>query len=380
MPRPQPESPGAAAANWIVVATLVLVGLGMVMAVSASGVGWTRVEGQWLAAGPGEIVRSHGSKLLFALVAFWVGCRLPLRWLQRAAPMLFAAALILTLSTLVIGRRVNGASRWISVFGQSLQPVELLKLALVILLARLAVDRRVVINRFWGGFAVLMTPVVASMAVTMLQPDLGSGLFLLAVGAFVVALVGGRTSHLLAAAAPVLVGGGLYAVTHLDYLQIRWQSFVRPASGDQISQSLLAISAGGFKGAGLGEGWMKMFVPEARNDFIFAVVGEELGFVGCAAVVLLFSAFAYAGFRIAAAANDLFTAVVAFGLTWSITLQAWANMAVATKLVPTKGIDLPFLSAGGTNLICAMAAAGLLVQAGRAAPRARFPHTPGIQP
>jgi cell division protein FtsW len=358
-------APGAHAANWIVVTTLILVGLGMVMAVSASGVGWTRVDGDWFAAGPTEVVRSHGLKLLLAVAAFAICCRLPLRWLERGAPLLFAGALVLTLATLVIGRRVNGASRWLPLFGQSLQPVELLKICLVLLLARLAVDRRAVIDRFWSGFMVLMIPVTACLAVTILQPDLGSGLFLMVVGVFIVALVGGKPLHLLGAGAPVLLGGALYAVTHLDYLQIRWASFVHPAPGDQISQSLLAFSAGGIQGAGLGEGWMKMFVPEARNDFIFAVVGEELGFVGCAVVVLLFTAFTWAGFRIAAAATDLFTAVVAFGLTWSIALQAWSNMAVATKLIPTKGIDLPFLSAGGTNLICATAAAGLLVQAGR---------------
>jgi cell division protein FtsW len=352
---------GSRAADRLVVAVLALAALGQVMAVSVRGPGFAGAT----ADGPVPALLSHGIKLTLGLLALLAASRVPLRHIRSAALPLFLAALLLCLFAVLFGPVRNGARRWLVVAGQSFQPVEALKVAIVLLVAVLCADRAARMDRFRDSLVVVW-PIAASLCVLLLQPDLGSGVLVAAVGISMVLVAGGRPAHFLAIGAPFIVLAVWYAAHRLLYPSERWHSFLNPQPGDQVSQSLVALGAGGMSGLGLGEGWMKLgFVPEARNDFVFSIIGEELGLAGTVGVLGLYALFGLSGLQIALARRDRFGAALAFGLTLGIVLQAVINMAVVTGSAPAKGIDLPFVSSGGTNLVLALAAAGVIVNVGR---------------
>ena len=360
------------AGNIATLCVLTLASLGMVMAVSVSGAGVTLKNGQEVIAGPFPVIIAQGIKLLAGVAAFAIAASVPLHRMRRHALQVFGVGLALCLLAAFAGPSINNARRWLVLAGQSFQPVEILKLGLVLALARLIVDRPARLTEFRRGFLLLLLPVVLALGVVLIQPDVGSAILLVVAGLVVLRVAGVRRGYFLWGVPPVVLAAAWYGLTRLNHLRVRWHGFINPAPTDQLSQGLVALSSGGFLGKGLGQGFMKYgFVPEARNDFLFAIIGEELGFLGCFAVLLLFCLFGYAGLKAALNARDRFAGLVACGLTAVIVLQAFFNMAVVTGCIPTKGIDLPFLSSGGTNLLGAMAAAGLVVRVGRALGRAR---------
>jgi cell division protein FtsW len=263
--------------------------------------------------------------------------------------------------------KINGAHRWIKFKGYfSLQPSEISKLALAIFLAYFLEKRAGEEGDFWRTFLPcgLVTGWLAALIV--IEPDFGTALMLTFIFVVVIYTAGARLIHLGMAVAPaLLIAMGLLVL--VPWRMKRLITFLDPwadqqGSGFQVVQSLIAIGSGGPNGLGFAQGKQKMlFLPFAHSDFIFAVIGEELGLVGALAVVAIFALFLWRGVRTALLAPDRFGMLLSLGIVTSIVAQALFNISVVLSLVPTKGIPLPFISYGGSSLVPTLAAVGVLL-------------------
>ncbi|HEY3582674.1 MAG TPA: putative lipid II flippase FtsW [Pyrinomonadaceae bacterium] len=260
----------------------------------------------------------------------------------------------------------NGAHRWIKLPGVSLQPSEVSKLALTIFLAYFLEKRAGEEGDFWRTFVPsgAITAMLAGLVV--IEPDLGTAMMLVLIFVVMIYTAGARLKHLALAAAPALiVVSGL--LIFVPWRLKRMITFLDPwadpqGSGFQVVQSLIAVGSGGPNGLGFAQGKQKMFfLPFAHSDFIFAVIGEELGLVGALAVVAVFALFLWRGIRTALLAPDRFGMLLSLGIVTSIVAQALFNISVVLSLVPTKGIPLPFISYGGSSLVPTLAAVGILL-------------------
>jgi cell division protein FtsW len=291
---------------------------------------------------------------------------------QRVVLALAAVSFVLLTATLVpgVGRMINGSRRWLRLGMLSFQPAELAKFAVVIYMSYYIAKKGQRIRDFMNGMVPAYVVTAVFLAVAVLQPDFGSAMTLAGVTGIMLFAGGANVLHIggtLLAALP-FIG---FAVAHKAYRWRRIVAFLDPWSdpqgaGHQIIQSFLAFGSGGILGRGLGEGRQKLlFLPERHSDFIYAVIGEELGLVGALAVLVLFLFILARGVRIAYRAGDPFTRLLALGLTLLVCLQAMINMAVVTGLLPTKGIALPLVSYGGSSLVITMAALGVLLSISR---------------
>jgi cell division protein FtsW len=340
--------------------TVALLGLGLVMVWSASSALAQERHGS-----PYHFVVKQAAWSVLGLAGMVAALRIDYRVLRRPGVVY---ALLLASTLLLIGvlflEPVNDTHRWIRMGALSFQPAELAKLSMVVFLAY-HVERRAerVNDRVtlfpallllgWFGFLVLI------------QPDLGTAFCLVLTGAVVLYAAGVRFRYFAALAVPALVV--LYAaVMTVPWRRVRVTSFLDPwsdplGSGYQVIQSLIAVGTGGLTGVGLMEGRQKLFyLPYPYSDFIFAVIGEELGMLGSLAVVLGFVVLLWRGLRAAWGAPDDFGRFLAAGLTLSIVLQGLVNVSVVLGLLPTKGIPLPFISAGGSSLVFALFGVGLV--------------------
>jgi cell division protein FtsW len=307
----------------------------------------------------------------------WVGLGLAAMWLARSIHyqrlrrltiplLLVAGALMILVLVPGIGRVAGGARRWIAVGPASFQPVEIAKLALVLYLAHFATRRSLGVRDLRRGVLPPLAIAASLGTLALLQPDMGSALVLggIAIGALF--LGGARLTHL-AAAAALALPFVTAAVLAAPYRLQRVTAFLDPwrdprGSGFHIIQSLLAFGSGGILGVGLGASRQKFFyLPESHTDFIYAILGEELGLLGTLSLLVLFGLVAYRGLRIARAAPDRYGALLAAGITASITGQALLNMGVATGVLPVAGVPLPFVSSGGSSLAVTMVQVGVLL-------------------
>lgn len=282
-------------------------------------------------------------------------------------PVLIASGVLLVLVLVPpLAQPINGTRRWLRLGPASFQPAELAKLALVVFLAAWLTRHRDRLDDFRRA---VLPPLAAAGTLALLvlaQPDLGNCLTLIAVTFALLYLAGCPGRYLAAVAAAGLPLVAL-ATWLAPYRLRRITTFLDPwsdprGSGFQIIQSWLALGSGGLTGRGVGESRQKLFyLPEAHTDFIFAVLGEELGFVGAAALVGLFAVLVWRGLRVGLRAPDAFGAYLALGLTVLIATQTLVNLGVVTGLLPTKGLPLPFISFGGSALLTTMLAAGVLL-------------------
>lgn len=260
----------------------------------------------------------------------------------------------------------NGAHRWLKLKAFSVQPSELSKLALAIFLAYFLEKRAGEEGDFWRTFLPcgLVTGWLAVLVVV--EPDFGTALMLALIFAVVVYTAGARLVHLAMVAAPALVAAAGLLI-FVPWRMRRLITFMDPwadqqGAGFQVVQSLIAIGSGGPNGLGFAQGKQKMlFLPFAHSDFIFAVIGEELGLVGALTVVAVFALFLWRGVRAALLAPDRFGMLLSLGIVTSIVAQALFNISVVLSLVPTKGIPLPFISYGGSSLVPTLASVGILL-------------------
>lgn len=269
-----------------------------------------------------------------------------------------------------IGKTVNGAQRWINLGAFAFQPSEIIKLSLVIFVAHLAAYQGYEIRKFVQGLGPHLVVLALACGLILMQPDLGTAVA--AAGTVFVMLfsAGARAKHLVSLGAAGLTAV-VIAILLEPYRMKRIFAFMDPyadplGAGYHIIQSLYALGSGGFFGLGLGESLQKhMYLPEQHTDFIFAVIGEELGFMGAGLVLLLFIMLVWRGLKVAIMAPDTFSSLLAVGLTTMVVLQALVNIGVVTGSLPVTGITLPFISFGGTSLVFALAGIGILLNISR---------------
>ncbi len=287
-----------------------------------------------------------------------------LAWPLLGLTVLLLIPLLLP-GTEAIAPRINGARRWLDI-GVTVQPSELAKISVVLWTAAVAVKKQDRLQSFRYGLLPFLLVVGLVCLLVLLEPHFSAAVMIAAVAATVLFTAGARIGHfamLGAAALPVL----WVQVMGSGYRMARVTAFMNPdstaaAGGYQLKQSLMAVGSGGLFGVGFGRSSLKMsYLPEPQNDFIFSIIAEEWGFVGAAAVILLFLAWALLGLRIARAAPDLYGRLVAVGITALVAFAAFGHIGVALGLLPTTGINLPFISAGGTNLILMLGMTGILL-------------------
>ena len=315
------------------------------------------------------------------LVLLAVCARIPYKWWEWAAwPLVvvtFTLLLLLVLPwTRGLAPEIKGARRWLQL-GISIQPSEIAKVAVVVWTAMLAVKKREHFRSLTRGLLPFLVVWGALVGVIAIEPDLSTACLIVLIGGLVVFTAGGRISHFVFLG--VLASPLLILQMQVGFRAQRMLAFLDPAAdpggaGFQVRQSLIAIGSGGMTGLGFGEGQQKFgFLPEAHNDFIFAMVGEEWGLLGVVFLVSLYLGVVLVGFRIARKAPDLFGQLLAVGVTNLIALQAMLHMAVGLGLVPPTGLALPLVSYGRSNLLMTLVAMGILMAVGREADSAWRP-------
>jgi cell division protein FtsW len=344
----RPRDPHADAMG-VFVPALVLTGLGLVCVYSFAG----------------EMVWRQAAWAVIAIGAALAVSRVPMESLRRAAVPTLGATILLLAAALVFAPLHAGTKRWLVVPSVgSFQPSELAKIAVLLYLAHRLTRRR---TKERDGSLSLGWPVLVTCALVLFAPDLGTAVFIAAVATAMLLIDGVKTGRILAigtAAVPLL----LLVASQYPYMQRRLDFFTGKVNYQQ-DQALVALGSGGLLGHGLGAGRQKMdYLPEGHSDFVFPNVGEELGFLGVAFIGVLFALILVNGLRVALAAaqkEDRFAFHLACGATFVVVFQAVVNIAVSTAAAPTKGISLPFLSHGGSNLLISLVAIGLVVNVGR---------------
>lgn len=348
-----------------------LLALGLVMLYSASMVMVDRHTHSEIGA---HMLQMQMVWCALGFVASVMMAALDYHWLKRYAVVIFAAAI--GLAGLVFaphfGMQFNGAHRWIRLPGATFQPSEIVKLALIILLAWYADLSQRKMHTFLRGLVIPGILLAAALAPIFVEPDRGTTILLAMVGVTMLVLAGVRWLHLVPAV--LLAGAGLaYSLKHDSMRSGRIAAWLHPeahASGAalQAEQAKIAMGSGGLTGLGLGDGRQKLgFLPEIHSDFIFANIGEELGLVATLLVVLAFLLIAVCGLYIAFRARDQFGCLVVLGVTTLISYQAIFNLCVVTSLLPNKGLALPFISAGGSSLLAMLLGVGMVLSVARQA-------------
>ena len=344
-----------------------LVGIGLIMIYSASTHKTYIIMGD-----PYYYLKRQALWAAIGLVGMFAAANFDYWRLRPMAKFILGVSIVMLLLVLIpgVGHGPAGTRRWISLGFASIQPSELQKLALVIFLAYF-LSRAGRAASFRHGILPVVLLAGAVFGLILLQPDLGTAVACALTIAAVLFVAGARLGHLAGlavAAVPVLY----LAIFSADYRRQRFLAFLDPwadplDTGFHIIQSLYALGSGGLFGAGLGNGRHSKFfyLPEQHTDFIFAALGEELGFIGTVAVVVLFALLAWRGYRIAVRAPDGFACLLAAGITSMIVLQAAVNIGVVTASIPITGIPLPFVSFGGSSLVFSMAGVGILLNISR---------------
>ncbi|MDP3936600.1 MAG: putative lipid II flippase FtsW [Deltaproteobacteria bacterium] len=357
----------------LLVATLCLLFVGVVMVYSSSSfMAEQRFDSQYY------FLKRQFVAILAGLALMWGVSRIDYRRLDKLAVPLLVVSFLLLLAVLTpgIGVKVGGAKRWLHAPGFNFQPAEVAKIAIILYGASLLARRGDRVRESITGFlpVVLVGGMIALLLLS--QPDFGGAAMVAALVLILLFVAGTKITYLaygLLAAVPVLVA----LVASSSYRRTRILSFIDPwasrsDAGYQIVQSFLAFGAGGWHGVGLGDGRQKLlYLPEAHTDFIFSVVGEELGLIGVLVIIGLYGTILWGGIRIAMRAPDPFGAYLAVGLTSLLGLQAIMNMGVVMGLLPTKGLTLPLVSYGGSSMLMSLAAVGMLLAIGMRSPAER---------
>ena len=351
-------------ARILFIAVYALVSVGIVMTYSASA-----IYANEMFKSPTYFFKRH---ILYAAVGtfllFFVAGLNHYLWREHARELVFFSLILLVLVLLpFLGHQAGGARRWIRLGPINFQPAEISKVAICLYLTDYLSRRIKGIQR--GELMVLFPPLLIlglTCGLILLEPDLGSSVFIFLVAAILFFLAGIRLRYVLIAGLS-FVPAVYFLVVKAPYRLSRVTAYLNPwsdpqGSGFQIIQSLLAFGMGGVRGVGLGESTQKLFyLPQSYNDFIFSIIGEELGLVGTFFVILLYGVILWTGLRIASQARGSYEKLFVISMILLIVLQAAINMLVATGLIPTKGLPLPFVSYGGSSLVFNLVAVGLLL-------------------
>ncbi len=348
--------------HYIFLVSMGLTLLGVIMVFSTTGVyADTQFKNSFFFLGKELVWLSIGMTLLM------FGYKINIKFLQNNAVWLYVITLLLVLLTYTpLGVKIGGAQRWIRMGFFNFQPSEFLKFGVACLLSAYLYANPQVIKEFWRGFAFCLFIIFISFASVIGQPDFGTSMMIAVVGVMIMFVAGANLKYLFMlfiSSIPLLI----YCVVCFPYRMRRVVAFINPwedplGKGFQIVQSFLAIGRGHLTGVGLGESTQKLFyLPAAHTDFIFSILAEELGFIGCVAVIVAFLLITILSIVIAYKAGDIFDSLMALSLGSYISMQALFNIAVVTGSVPTKGIPLPFISFGGSSLALNLLAIGLIM-------------------
>ncbi len=358
---------GGAQSNYLSVIlislTAALTGIGLLMIYSSSTVYSLDLHGDRY-----FIIRRQLFWLGLGLLIFFAAARIDYHRLQGKSRFLLLLGVLLLAAVFIpgLGRSGGGARRWLRAGAVSFQPAEVVKYLAIIYLADLLARRQEVIGFFRSGFLPPLAVIGLLSILVVIQPDLGTAISIALIGLMMIYLGGGRLIHLgllCLGSLPVLT----IMVVRVGYRMRRILAFIDPwadprGTGFQIIQSLIALGSGGPTGLGLGESRQKLFyLPASTTDFIFSILGEELGFIGTGVTVALVVGLLIVGFAIASRTEDLFGRLLAQGVTAMLVLQAMINMGVSCGMLPTKGLPFPFISYGGSNLLGSFLAVGILI-------------------
>jgi len=352
----------------LMIAVILLVFIGIIMVFSSSwpdalykmNDGYYFLKKQLISSGLGLI-----AMLFFMNFSYWR--------LERLSKLIFIASIILGLLIFTpLGMEANGARRWINLGFTTFMPSDAIKLGSIIYFSSFLAKRKEDVRKITKGFIPSMLIIGVSCGLIIMQKDLSTSATL-GMALIILLFVSGANIIHLSILGTLGLAGGILAIVGEEFRKKRVLAFLNPFApevrdnfGWQAIQSLYALGSGGLFGLGLGKSRQKFFyIPEPYNDFIFAIIGEELGFLGCVTVMLLLLLIIWRGLRIALGAKDLFGCYLATGIVALITVQSLIHIAVVTSSMPTTGITLPFVSFGGTSLMMFMAAAGILLNISR---------------
>jgi cell division protein FtsW len=350
---------------WIATSFVLLLGIGVVLVYSASAV---RAYSEGGGDGTAYLTRHLGS-IAIGLVLFVVVLRIPVEWWSKAAyPLLIFGVLFLAMLHFPgLGHRVNGSLRSLRLGPVSFQPAELAKLAVIVYLAHSLAKKREKVSSFSIGFVPHVLVTSAIVALIIVQPDLGTSAVIYATLGVMMFVAGTRIGYLVLAVVFAVPVAYHYIATR-PHAWARMLVFLNPEAykqdiGYQVWESIVSLGSGGAFGLGLGAGQQKLhFLPEAHTDFIFSVIGQELGLVGVLSVVVLFAVLVGRGLWIASKMPCRFPMFLAFGIASWIGIQALTNMAVAVALIPTKGLTLPLISYGRSSILVSIVAIAILLR------------------
>ncbi len=330
----------------LLITVLLLLSLGLVMVLSASSPS--------ALAESGNSYAFFSKQLIFAIlgiVAMLFISKIDYRFYQKFYKHTWILSLILLALVLIAGKTINGAKRWIYVTETlSFQPSELVKFLMIIFYAGILVKNRDELGKYGKGFIKHICCLAPIIGLLLLQPHFSSSVVIIGICSVMMIVAGCKFWHFIATGSTLGVPAIILLIIKSPYRLQRVVTFLDPwkdasDTGWQVIQSLYAIGSGGLFGAGLGESKQKfLYIPEPHNDFIFSILGEELGFIGCAAVLILFAIFIWRGILIAMKAPDMFGSLVAVGITALVAIQVIINVAVVTSSMPATGMPLPFFS------------------------------------
>lgn len=353
--------------RWSLGAVALIIALGVVLTMAASPAVAERIGREAF-----YFAHRQMAYVPLAVAIMLIASLLSPKGVRRAGILVFVVSLALTVATLFVGTEIKGATRWLSIGGTSLQPSEFLKPAFAVVSAWLISASR--LDRRFPGYLASTAVMATAAAVLLLQPDVGMTLmvagcwgvqlFLIGLPLFVVGTIG-----------VLFLGGGVAAYFVFDHVRARVDNFLDPAVGDgyQVQRAIEAFRNGGWFGLGPGEGHVKEVLPDAHSDFILAVAGEEFGLILCLFLVGLFAFVVLRGFARALKDDDLFVMLAGAGLLAQFGMQALVNMASTLRLIPPKGITLPFISYGGSATLALAWAIGMALALTRERPAGGCP-------
>ena len=351
----------------LLITIILLLGIGLVMLLSASSPS--------ALADTGDSYYYFKRQLIFAIlgvVAMFAISKIDYRFYQKFYIHSYVISIILLVAVLLVGREIKGAQRWIYLTETfSFQPSEMVKFLIIVFYAGILVKNRDDLPKFKNGFLKHFFWVLPIIGLLLLQPHFSASVVILGIVVVMMLVAGCKFRHFLTAGS-ILIPIVIVLVVLEPYRLQRVLTFLDPwqdATGDgwQVIQSLYAIGSGGLFGVGLGDSTQKyLYIPEPHNDFIFSIIGEELGFLGCVLIILLFAVFIWRGILIAMKSPDMFGSLMAIGITALIAIQVIINIAVVTSSMPATGMPLPFFSYGGTALFIILCEMGVLLNISRA--------------
>lgn len=312
------------------------------------------------------LFNQHLIRVIIAVVMLIVFSIIPYEIYKSVSKpmMLFSVALLIF--TLMVAPEIKGAGRWISVAGITFQPADVAKLVLIIHLAAMMERKSDYLYDFHNAFLPMFIWVMITAGLILIQPNISNGLLIITIALTIMFVGGVKFKHIFLSSLAMILSGGAISMI-FSHSRQRILSFINSVinGGDinlQVKQALVSLGSGGLFGVGIGNSQQNnLFLPEAYGDFIFAILGEQLGFIGSILVIFFYLVLFIAGILIAKKAQDKFGQLLAFGITFSIAIYAFINIAVATGTIPTTGLPLPFISYGGTSIIFLSMGIGILI-------------------